>query len=557
MTALTGASLHPWSTAATEPERLAAVAAGVHDPLWLLARQFQTGGLLAEDGGTPVTVTMSHLQAPLSVAGRPAAGQVEPLVEAEPAPAGDLVDTATRVRLASELFRLAADAGVGDADLSLARAALATSYPLGARGETGALAAFDGRLPDAVALYAAWLAAVGPDGGHGSLPAEPGVDPSLRAALDAPARAWVRWMTGRVGTPGGGVTPQAWSELLLGYAFTGTAALGGQPVELSAPGYDGDGLDWHCFDRASLPATPSPGPVTVVRPARVSYQGMPEPGYWTIEDGDVDLDMLAGIDPARELLVAFAHSYAGDWFLVPLPVAPGVVLVTGLTVVDTFGTTTEVLPSARLDGAGSRFRLWEVQAPSSAAADGGVGLRVLLPSAPPPLEGPPLEDVVLARDELANLGWLIELTTTDEDGERVDRYRRWLVARPSVDGGGAPAPVPDGSLVYRLGTTLPDHWYPLEAAEAGPDGHRRLRLAALPDGACEVSDEGVRGRTVSHQPGTAVDEDIVSAVGTRVRRVDRLTYTPNGYVVWRARRRETGAGEATSGLRFDVIEPPD
>jgi hypothetical protein len=555
VTALPGAVLRPSSTAATDDERLAAVAAPVHDPLWLLARQYQTGAFLAEDGGPPVAVTMSHVQGPLALAGSPVHGQVEPRVEAEPIPGGVLVDTATRVRLAGELFRLLADAGSPDADVAADRGALAAAFPLAPRGETGALAAYGGRLPDAMAMYAAWRAAVGADGAHGSLPAVPGLAAARQAALDAPARTWVRWMAGRVGTAAS-VTPTTWSAPIAAYSFGASASLGGRTVALTADDYDGAGVDWHSFDRAPLTGAPAPGPVTAVRPTRVSYPGMPEPGFWTIEDGNVSLDALATVDPARALLVAFSHGYANDWFLVPLTVTPGVVLVTSLTVVDSFGTTTEVPPSVVADGAASRFRLWEigVAAGGPAGQDAGVGLRVLLPSAPPPLQGPPLEDIVLARDELANLGWLIELTTTDGDGERVDRYRRWLTARSAAPAGSA---VTDGTGTYRLGTTLPDHWYPLEAAEVGADGHRRLRLAALPDGVSDVPDAGVRGVTVDHTPGAAVDEEIASRAGTRVQRVDRLTYTPAGYVVWRARRCDAGTGEATSGLRFDVIEPPD
>jgi hypothetical protein len=160
---------------------------------------------------------------------------------------------------------------------------------------------------------------------------------------------------------------------------------------------------------------------------------------------------------------------------------------------------------------------------------------------------------VLARDELANLGWLIELMTTDRDGAPVDRYRRWLAARPPVTSGSG---TDDGAAVYRLGTTLPDHWYPLQAAEVQGDGHRLLRLATVPEGASGVPDAGVQGVTVDHSPGTTVSEEVASRAGTRVRRLDRLTYTPSGYVVWRARDCDAGTGEATSGLQFDVVDHP-
>ena len=557
MTNLLGAGLTPSTTASTPDERLTAASAPVHDPLWMLSRQFQTGGWVAEDGGTPVSVTMTHATAPVILAGRPVASQLAPVVEAEPLPPVPALDTGSRVRMASELFRLVSDAAASDHDIADLRSALAAAYPLQVRGESGALAAYPGRLPDASTMYAAWRAAVGPAGSTGTLPPVAGLGAGQHSALDAPARAWVAWMSGRVGTGGPSPAPAAWVSEQVSYAFTATATVGGQPVTLSADDYDGAGVSWHSFDRGALAAAPATGAQTLVRPTRLGYPGMPEPGYWTIEDGNVNLDLLASDDPARALLVAFAQAYSNDWFLVPLEVAPGVVLVTSLTVVDTFGSTTEVLPTAAQDGADARFRLWEIGVPAAATGahepDAGVGLRVLLPSAPPPLEGRPVEDVVLARDELANLGWLVELTTSDGDGQPVDRYRRWLAARPPLPSGvgsttGDPA-------LYRLGTTLPDHWYPLEASDVGPDNHRRLRLAALPDGASEVSDAGVRGVTVDHVPGTAVDEEEVSRAGTRVTRVDRLTYTPTGRVVWRARHCDAGTGEATSGLRFDVIEP--
>src|SRR5664279_6131943 len=117
MTALPRAVLRPSSTAHTDDERLTAASSPVHDPLWMLARQFQTGGFLAEDGGSPVTVTMNQVRAPLVLDGHPVDAQVEPLVEAEPLPGGQLVDTGTRVRLASELFRLLVDSGAADPDV--------------------------------------------------------------------------------------------------------------------------------------------------------------------------------------------------------------------------------------------------------------------------------------------------------------------------------------------------------------------------------------------------------------------------------------------------------
>lgn len=541
--------LRPSSTASTDEQRLGAVAAPVRDPLWFLARQFQTGGFIADDAGSPVTVRISHTSAPLSVEGRPVTGPLEPDIEAEPPTPVDQVDTATRIRLATELFRRLADAGLDSDAVGTLRANLTTAYPLRPVLANAPSAAIAANLPDAIALYAVWAAAVGPSGGGGTLPAIPGAGPA-RAAIEPVARGWVAWVSSRVGAAGGSLAPAHWSGTAVAYGFQATASLGGAPVTLQAAGYDGSGLDWDSFDRSALASSPTPGPVSIVRPGPVTYPGMPERGYWTMEEGSVNLEVLAAQDPARQLLAGFARGYGNDWFVVPLQVDAGICAITTLTVTDSFGTVTSIPAAAALDGPGARFRLWELDA-DPAPADAGAGLRVFLPSSAPSLQGPVIEDVLLARDEMANLGWLVELTTSDQDGRPVDRYRRWLSLRTQGDPTFAPTGQPQ---YYRLGTTLPDFWYPLESTVVAE--RSVLELADLPAGATDVSSDGVRGVLLPHSPGTFVEDEEVSRTGTRVTRVDRLTYTATGRRVWRARHRLPGFGEASSGLRFDSVGPP-
>jgi hypothetical protein len=159
--------------------------------------------------------------------------------------------------------------------------------------------------------------------------------------------------------------------------------------------------------------------------------------------------------------------------------------------------------------------------------------------------------VLLVRDELANLAWAVERTTRDADGAPVDRYRRYLQLRPASDpafaGGGA------ARTTYRLGTAIPDYWYPLAAASA-PDGRPVLALASVPPEASGVPDEGVRGTFVPHVPGTVIADEEVPREGAHVTRVDRIVTGGGGVLVWRARAKAPGSGEGSSGLRFDVLE---
>jgi hypothetical protein len=76
-------------------------------------------------------------------------------------------------------------------------------------------------------------------------------------------------------------------------------------------------------------------------------------------------------------------------------------------------------------------------------------------------EGPPIEEVQLTRDEMADLGWAIERTVTGAAGQRVDRHEHWrdrVAALPAS----TPPDVPADVLVYDLADEPPDHWTPRE-----------------------------------------------------------------------------------------------
>jgi hypothetical protein len=539
-------ALRPVSTAQTEDEEREALAARIADPLWLLGRQWQTGGFIADDAGTPTSVRLAHVTVPLLRGGAPLTSPIEPSVEAERAPRAAELDTALSARLAAELVRRLRDAGVEEDPLRTIREALSAAHPLLPEAGSPAMTPFAGRLPNGAALFARLAAVLAPDGSGGPFPALPGVDSAHAATVETAARGWFAWAHPQLSAgDAADIAPAAWDAERLEYSFALTAELPSGDVGLHADGYDGSGVDWYTFDRTQAPATPAPSPAAVaVRPSPVTYAGMPRPRYWELEDGHVNLDAMAGTDPAHVLLAQFAHAFANDWFLVPLEVPPGVCLITTLEVTDTFGTTTSVPATASVDGSASRWRLWEL---AGETGDAGAALRLFPPPSAAPLQGPELEDVLIARDEMANLAWVIELTTRDRDGDAVDRQRRWLRLRPPDDPAFDPAHQAEVAN-YRLGTQLPDNWYPLVAA-----GDHRLALAEVPPEAAGVSDAGVQGRLVPHVAGTLIADEEASRSGIRVRRVDRLLRTPAGRAVWRARTKQPGTGEASSGLRFDVL----
>jgi hypothetical protein len=549
-------TLHPSSTAAGD-DRATALSAPVRDPLWMLARQWQTGAFIADDAGTPIHTRLAYATTPLVMDGAAITGPLEPLIEAEPSPTPDTMDTATRTQLAGELFRRLRDAGLTRPQTADLRAAFTQAYPLHQVTVDYPLGPLARHLPNTAALLTTLATVLAPDGTGNPFPALPGVTPDIAAAVETAVRGWYAWtqtIITNTSTPSADPTPRHWDPQRLAYTITATTALPAGSLTLHTNDYDGTGLDWYSFDRTTVPitTTATSTPPIEVRPTPISYPGMPQSRFWTLENGNINLDLSLD-DPAHVLLAAFAYAYSNDWFVIPLDIPPGACTITQLDVTDTFGTTTTIPATAALEGPTSRWQLWDITPDTPIPNDAAAGVRIHLPASPPALQGPTLEDVLIARDELAHLGWIIELITNDEDGVTTDRYRRWLGLRPPSDPSFNPA---EQSLSnsYRLGTTVPDFWYPLCAATTG--SAHTLQLAGLPDEATDVPDDGVQGRLIPHQPTTQLADEEASGTGTRLTRVNRLTHTPTGRVVWQARIKQPGTGEASSGLRFDILSTP-
>ena len=143
---------------------------------------------------------------------------------------------------------------------------------------------------------------------------------------------------------------------------------------------------------------------------------------------------------------------------------------------------------------------------------------------------------------------------------RIDRYeehqRRLAVAQHvDVDFG-------DAQLLYRLATDVPYHWFPFVpvAADGVPPTEGVIQLERRPlvrflAGGTEVVPEPL-GRVLVAADPLRLEEDEVPRSGVDVVRTFQLArWTDGGYVLWCGRRRRTGKGEGSSGLRFDSVGP--
>jgi hypothetical protein len=392
------------------------------------------------------------------------------------------------------------------------------------------------------------------------------VDAADVERVQAAAAAWLAWFDALVISPSAGNA--AWIRDRMEYAFAVEAPGAiGAGLLLEADEYTDGALDWHSFNaapptRAAGGSAGKVGPLIVV-PTAVTYPGMPASRLWEFEDARVDFGGVEANpeDLGRMLVTEFALVYGGDWLVVPLEVPVGSLSrILSLDVRDTFGRVVRVNPTASFEPPAAAWRMFGISphAPPDAAVRGEVGERDFLLVAPAlasGLQGPPIEEVLLLRDEMANMAWAVERSVEGSHGLPVDRaaaeYERLRDAPP-------PASDAD-TLAYRLRTDIPGHWLPLlpQRLQAG-DPSMTLRLAALPSAQPDGTTVLLRplGQLLAPaSPRATVElrEEEVPREGARVIRAYQLARWFDGTTfLWLGRRKAVGRGEGSSGLRFDV-----
>jgi hypothetical protein len=536
----------------------AGLAARVYDPLWLLGRQWQVGELLGGDGGSPVSVQLGAETAMVDrfIAPDQTESKFDPaevpldVLTGDPVPRERGWTARLRIDAGRALLRALADAGVGSYG-----EAYRTTYPIDPPGAdtqsadpAGArlLTVASGRIPDGEQLYGELASAVR---GGGGLPAAPAIAAQDVAEVQKAAKAWLDWCDELLPDRG----TSSWVGELLTHRFGVAHGTGTGATVLDADDFRGEALDWHSFDARPVQQPSgftSLGNIQTL-PTGVRFRGMPNARWWEFEDASVDLGSVdAGpSDVARLALLEFGLVYANDFFAVPLQLPVGSLCrISSLEVGDTFGMRLQIGPAAHGPNrsAASRWSMFTLAEhdPGTPATDVS-DLFFLPPVANQIIVGEPVEDVLMLRDEMANLAWAVERRYEGETGAAIERVEEMTRAMPDP-----PVPGQDAPLVYSLGTTVPPYWFPL-VPEAPIPGEVRLRLEQM---AYRDASFQSRGRFLLLGSPSIPDAD-VPREGTRLLRDYALTRWTNGATfVWARRIRRIGRGEGSSGLRFDVAE---
>lgn len=414
------------------------------------------------------------------------------------------------------------------------------------------------------------------------------------------AQAWITYVINELNLPDN-EDVDCWNPKKLEYAFETTIKEGNGvngKTTLQAEEYYHGHLDWYSFDVK----TPNPSTnknfnenirkreVLAVIPAEAAFAGMPNSRWWQMEDGSIDLGNLKASDTdiAKILVSQYALQYSNDWLSIPYDVPTGSFTeVEGIVVTDTFGRKTLVEAAHKDDGEDwNAWNMYSLTISKGEFEEPDFDKRMLLPPAVTKIqESDPVEEVKFIRDEMANLVWGIESIVPNGLGYGVDGYEANKNFSALIEQLTEVAQVPNSialpvgdpnvaeakattykpQLKYMLGNSVSENWIPFMAVhKSGSNREIDFQRASMPRITEWLDPHAIRPRTQLLRVGIDqndnqlkpyfLNEEEVPRCGVIVKGTYQRARWYNGKVVtWYGRRKRTGRGEGSSGLRFDLV----
>jgi hypothetical protein len=561
-----------------------ALKAEVRDALWMLCKQWQIGEFRADDAGSPVFAKVRLRSSPVLT--YQAGGVVEPLEATLPLEAkverraiawtsnGHKMHLDLRAQLGRYWRKLLEAEGLASTYASRYLARWPIIVP--ARSASSDHVYADRRAWQHYAALANRMI----DGGDLFEHVDDGNSASDGITLDTPLDgprldtlglelvAWFRRLY---------LHPEAsaWKPSYLEHQFTCAAAQGAQTITLDAEEFPGGHLGWYSFDRkqqaAQLDGSHEQLTTRSFIPTPIAFEGMPDARWWALEDRKTDFGAIkpSTTDLAQLLLVEFGLVYSNDWFMMPLRVPASVLArIEGLAITNTFGERFWIDAAGRgRDDNWHRWAMFQISARDARrAADPSL---LVPPTTSRTLDGKPLEEIELARDEVANMVWAIERTVPSISGVgRAGRdaardtaaYHRELVMATD------PPPIEYAAPIHYLAqTTVPEHWIPFVPTHV-PGSNREIQLqrsrmlriiAGAPSPPPKIPPRTTlirEGLELTPAQPYFVHEEEIPRAGALVELGFRRARWVNGEApVWLGVRKQSGRGERGSGLAFDTI----
>ena len=544
--------------------------AKIHDPLWMLARQWQVGEFEGEDAASPVKVDVDASFIQLSRFSSKLSGNadsyspeslpLEVAVEKEKVEFS-MFDARLRAELGNEFLKFVSANNLDAPDRQIVLEKV--GFP---DNDEWSKKPFVKKSIDAAKLMEVEVDQLSEAFGN---PAN-----ELLQRLEVALADWKKWAKETIfGTE----HDSAWNPERQEYAFS-VAAPGfnedNPELTLAVDQYPGGHLDWPSFTLESennLGASEDTNSLEnnvnlELIPMPVEIAGMPSQRWWEFDDNNVDFGTLetAPQDIARMLLAHFALISGNDWFSIPIKLPVGsMTKINHLRVTNTFGEVLDINHSSLENPGGNPEYLSELESTwrmfqiSPASGNDEVNQQPFLflpPVLGPSLHSEPIEEVRFMRDEMVNSAWIIERVVQDKTtGAVVDRHEKYYNQKPGFNS--EPGKNQD-TLNYKITTQVPDYWFPLlhDQEEHGkPTNTNKLTLGSLLRGPNQPSPK-LLGEISKELKASGIFDEEVPREGIHVYRQFQFSRWHDGSsYLWISRRKHSGKGEGSSNLKFDTI----
>lgn len=597
----------------------------VHDPLWMLTRQWQLGEFRGNNVGTAMAVKCQVYQDdcqkdPIEPVTERINPQIDLLVRVESAVyLLDLIRQYAKCNAATfksfAAFVAKKNVIKWEEENQVLDSNLTTEHERGLNKRRGKfINAYKGKTFDGYALYVAfynYLNTKKKDNNHIFTQAKnQKIDLQVSTSnIEKIMKTYTEWFQKKY-IPGAAQNT-CWQERDLCYEVKVAAGSSDYVGER----YEGGRISWHTFDYKGTTKQQTTAPQNILSlPTLATYSGAPNKRLWEFEDRKVFMgNSVEQQSDANLVFMKFATMYGNDWMLIPLQTEIGKsISISQIEVKDTFGDTIIIKGTDRAganDTEGDLQENWQVFTNSLQGTQDGSSANNLFfaPQLATTLEGTPIEEVEMLRDEMANMVWGVETLVSDGCGgafdgnlyateladyvnELYDEYRVKPVPKTFAFGqdGEVETKTEEGmeraAYKYVLQSTVPYNWIPFVPQHKGGTGDifslgGREMILRRGKMACYVWDvnnkqqlelmrKAVRPLTSILRKGISrqskdkwrespllINEEAVQATGIKLVKNYQRTRWLNGRTYnWLGIYKVLAKTKGSSGLEFDVLK---
>lgn len=381
-----------------------------------------------------------------------------------------------------------------------------------------------------------------------------------------------------------------WKPEALNYSFgVSTTA---DDTQLVADNYDSGKVSWFSFENENKKGIKDASEVLKEEsytekmftfiPTMARYAGMPKKRLWELEKGTVDMGVSTGVGVrhyANALILQYATMYANDWMMLPMELDISTITdVDKVLLTNVFGDRT-VIYSDKESSSEERFmNNWEMFTLSHTnpyltntfSSDKRMFYPPALYSG---MESQPIEEIQFLRDEMSNMIWGVENVINQGCGIPLDGKHFAAVLEEKINETNQRHILPKNNkkeeraeYTYTFQNSVPANWIPFIPVKMENTTHHdrniRLQRAKMPI--------HFKNDYIAMTPNTAflksglfdqeyqplfINEEEIEAVGSKlIKTYQRVRWIGGKTFTWMGYKKQLSGLKVNSNLKVDKLE---